>query len=68
MTPHKTEPRYHTICEVHWCNRTVIETPARAILVGLQTHRRVRLKATGGLESFCIIFQPGGRMRCATFP
>jgi AraC-like DNA-binding protein len=48
------------IFEVHWCNRTVIETPARAVLVGLQTHRRVRLKATGVLESFCVIFQPGG--------
>ena len=47
------------VFEVHWCNRPVIETPARAVSIGLQTHRRVRLKATGVLESFCIVFQPG---------
>jgi AraC-like DNA-binding protein len=29
-------------------------------LIGLQTHRRVVLEATGLVESFCIVFQPGG--------
>ena len=54
--------------EVHWCNRSLIEVPSRAVIVGLQTHRRVRLKTNGRLESFCIVFQPGGLYRPFSLP
>src|SRR5665213_129893 len=54
--------------EVHWCDRPVIETTPRAVMIGLQTHRRVRLKVKGKLESFCIVFQPGGLFRLFSVP
>ena len=54
--------------EVHWCDRLVIETTPRAVMIGLQTHRRVRLKVKGKLESFCIVFQPGGLFRLFSVP
>jgi AraC-like DNA-binding protein len=37
-------------------------------MIGLQTHRRVRLKVIGTLESFCIVFQPGGLFRLFSMP
>ena len=54
--------------EVHWCNCTRIETPSRAVIIGLQTHRRVRLKTRGRLESFCIVFQPSGLWQLCSLP
>lgn len=54
--------------EVHWCNRSLVEVPPRAVIIGLQTHRRVHLKTRGRLESFCIVFQPGGLHRLFSLP
>jgi AraC-like DNA-binding protein len=54
--------------EVHWCNRSLVEVPSRAVIIGLQTHRRVCLKTNGRLESFCIVFQPGGLFRLFSLP
>jgi AraC-like DNA-binding protein len=47
-------------CEVHWCDRLLVERSPRAVVVGLQTYRRVRLQMTGTVESFAIFFQPAG--------
>jgi AraC-like DNA-binding protein len=49
--------------EIHWCDRPLIETTPRTVIVGLQTHRRVRLRTRGTLESFCVVFQPAGLFR-----
>ena len=46
--------------EIHWCERRLIEITPRSVIIGLQTHRRVRLVIRQLLESFCIVFQPGG--------
>jgi AraC-like DNA-binding protein len=46
--------------EVHWCNRPFIQSSQSATIVGLQTHRRVRLRVSGTVESFIIFFQPTG--------
>jgi len=54
--------------EIHWCNRPLVETTPRAVLVGLQTHRRVRLVAKGTLESFFVAFQPAGLFRLFSLP
>jgi AraC-like DNA-binding protein len=54
--------------EVHWCNRSLVEVPSRTVIIGLQTHRRVRLETKGKLESFCIVFQPGGLHRLFSLP
>ena len=54
--------------EIHWCDRPIIETTPRAVLIGLQTHRRVRLVIRGILESFCIVFQPAGLFRLFSIP
>ena len=37
--------------EVHWCNRPLIEASQRVQVVGLQTHRRVRLRFTGNIDT-----------------
>lgn len=47
-------------CEIHWCDRRLVQRSPRAVIVGLQTHRRVRLQMTGTVESFVIFFQPTG--------
>ncbi len=47
-------------CEVHWCDRPLVERSPRVVIVGLQTYRRVRLQMTGTVESFAIFFQPTG--------
>ena len=33
--------------EIHWCERPLVETTPRPVLIGLQTHRRVRLVMRG---------------------
>jgi AraC-like DNA-binding protein len=54
--------------EIHWCERPLVETTPRSVLIGLQTHRRVRLVIRGGLESFCVVFQPAGLFRLFSLP
>jgi AraC-like DNA-binding protein len=54
--------------EIHWCDRPAIETTPRAVVVGLQTHRRVRLVMRGRLESFSVVFQPAGLFRLFSIP
>lgn len=52
------EFQFGDLAELHWCDRPLVERSARAVIVGLQTHRRVRLHITGTVESFVIFFQP----------
>ncbi len=54
--------------EIHWCDRPLVETTPRAVLIGLQTHRRVRLVMKDTVESFSIIFQPAGLFRLFSVP
>jgi AraC-like DNA-binding protein len=54
--------------EIHWSERPAIDTTPRAVLVGLQTHRRVRLVMRHRLESFTIVFQPAGLFRLFSIP
>jgi AraC-like DNA-binding protein len=54
--------------EIHWCERPAIETTPRVVVIGLQTHRRVRLVIRELLESFCIVFQPAGLFRLFSIP
>src|SRR5882672_5547144 len=54
--------------EIHWCERPLVETTPRSVIIGLQTHRRVRLVIRGELESFCILFQPAGLFRLFELP
>ncbi|KAA6457187.1 AraC family transcriptional regulator [Acidobacteria bacterium AB60] len=46
--------------QVHWCERPLVEASQRVQVIGLQTHRRVRLHFTGKIETFMIFFQPTG--------
>ncbi len=46
--------------EIHWFDRPLVERSPGVVIVGLQTHRRVRLQMTGTVESFVIFFQPTG--------
>jgi AraC-like DNA-binding protein len=55
-------------CEIHWCDRPLVEKSPRVVIVGLQTHRRVRLQMTGTVESFAIFFQPTGVHRMFSLP
>jgi AraC-like DNA-binding protein len=55
-------------CEVHWCDRPLVERPPRVVIVGLQTYRRVRLQMTGTVESFVIFFQPTALHRIFSLP
>jgi len=54
--------------QVHWCNRPLIEASQRVQVVGLQTHRRVRLRFTGNIDTFIIFFQPRGLHRLFSVP
>lgn len=54
--------------EVHWCNRPLIESSQRVQVVGLQTHRRVRLRFSGNIDTFIIFFQPTGLHRLFSVP
>ena len=54
--------------EIHWCERPLVETTPSAVLIGLQTHRRVRLVTKRRLETFCIVFQPAGVFRLFGLP
>jgi AraC-like DNA-binding protein len=54
--------------EIHWCERPLVEATPAAVLIGLQTHRRVRLVTKGTLETFCIVFQPAGVFRLFRLP
>ena len=54
--------------EVHWCNQPLIEASQRVQVVGLQTHRRVRLRFTGSIDTFMIFFQPTGMHRMFSTP
>jgi AraC-like DNA-binding protein len=54
--------------EVHWCDRPLVEPSQRVQIVGLQTHRRVRLRFTGKVETFMIFFQPTGLHRMFSVP
>jgi AraC-like DNA-binding protein len=49
--------------EVLWCDGSIVEIAPSTALVGLQTHRRVRLRILGTVESFAIFFQPAGLYR-----
>jgi hypothetical protein len=48
--------------------RPLVETTPRSVIIGLQTHRRVRLVIRGTLDSFCIVFQPAGLFRLFSLP
>jgi AraC-like DNA-binding protein len=54
--------------EIHWCDRPLVETTPRPVIIGLQTYRRVRLVAKRRLESFCIAFQPSGLFQLFGLP
>jgi AraC-like DNA-binding protein len=54
--------------EIHWCDRPLVETTPRPVIIGLQTYRRVRLVTKRELESFCIVFQPSGLFRLFGLP
>jgi AraC-like DNA-binding protein len=54
--------------EVHWCERPLIEQSQRVQVIGLQTHRRVRLRFSGAVETFMIFFQPTGLHRLFSVP
>lgn len=54
--------------EIHWYERPLVETTPRAVIIGLQTHRRVRLVIKGTFEAFCIVFQPAGLFRLFSLP
>jgi len=49
-------------------NRPLIEASQRVQVVGLQTHRRVRLRFTGSIDTFMIFFQPTGMHRMFSTP
>lgn len=53
---------------IHWCERPLVETTPRAVIIGLQTHRRVRLVIKGTFEAFSIVFQPAGLFRLFSLP
>ena len=55
-------------CQIHWCDRPLVEKSPHAVIVGLQTHRRVRLQMTGTVDSFAIFFQPTGLHRMFSLP
>ena len=54
--------------EIHWCERPLVETTPRAVTIGLQTHRRVRLVIKGTFEAFCIVLQAAGLFRVFSLP
>jgi AraC-like DNA-binding protein len=62
------EFQFGDLAELHWCDRPLVERSARAVIVGLQTHRRVRLHITGTVESFVIFFQPTALHRLFSLP
>ena len=45
-----------------------VRISSRAVLVGLQTHRRLEMLLTGNLHSFYIMFCPGGLHRLFSLP
>jgi AraC-like DNA-binding protein len=59
---------FGNLYEVHCCDRAVVETAPRSVIVGLQTYRRVRLRLTGKIESFAIFFQPAALHRLFSIP
>jgi hypothetical protein len=46
--------------EIHWRQKPLIECAPRTVLVGMQTHPRVRLVTPKGVHTFAIIFQAAG--------
>ena len=54
--------------EVHWYNRPLVQASERVQVVGLQTHRRVRLRFSGNIDTFMIFFQPTGLHRLFSVP
>jgi AraC-like DNA-binding protein len=62
------EFQFGDLAEIHWCDRPLVERSAPAVIVGLQTHRRVRLQITGTVESFVIFFQPTALHRMFSLP
>ncbi len=55
-------------CGVRRMGRSGIETSPRAVVVGMQTHRRIELLIRGKPESFVIFFQPAGLHRLFSIP
>lgn len=55
-------------CGVRRMGRSGIETSPRAVLVGLQTHRRLQLLIRGNPNSFVIFFQPVALHRLFSVP
>jgi AraC-like DNA-binding protein len=54
--------------EVSYRTQSLVQTSPRAVVVGLQTHCRVRLRLQGTIESFVILFQPTGLHRLFSIP
>ena len=59
---------FGNLYEIHCCDRAVVETAPRNVIVGLQTYRRVQLRLTGKIESFAIFFQPVALHRLFSIP
>ena len=53
---------------VHYNGQRLEEMSPRAVLVGVQTHRRLHLCLQGNIECFVIMFQPGGLHRLFSIP
>ena len=53
---------------IHWCDRPQVTQAARAVVVGLQTYRRVQIEISGVNESFSLVFQPSGMHRLFRVP
>jgi hypothetical protein len=62
------EFQFGDACEIRSYDRPLVEKSTRVVIVGLQTHRRVRLQMTGTVESFVIFFQPTGLHRIFSVP
>jgi AraC-like DNA-binding protein len=53
---------------IHMCDSPVVTTARRAVLVGLQTYRRLHIEMRGVQESFSLVFQPSGLHRLFRVP
>jgi len=54
--------------KVAYCARAALETSPAAVVVGLQTHRRLQLHFQEAVECFVILFQPTGLHRLFSIP
>ncbi len=53
---------------IHLSDRPEVTTARRAVVVGLQTYRRLRMEMSGVQESFTLVFQPSGLHRLFGVP